>query len=101
LRLSTARAAPGRGKPISWRGLSKRCTSPISTAKVTATRDQKRGAAHHLAGLDHWRHRPSRHDRHQLRLETPQPGRGILDGIDRILKDDLPSRVRELLLCQP
>jgi hypothetical protein len=64
-------------------------------------RDEEGGATHRLVGFDDRRHRPVRHDRDQLLLKAPQPGQGIRDRIDPVLKDDRLRRVVEFLIGQP
>jgi hypothetical protein len=64
-------------------------------------RDQKRGAAHRLVGLDHRRHRPARLDQGQLRFQAVRTLSGIRDRVDGLLKDDLLGSMLESLLGKP
>ena len=76
-------------KDISCLGVSNRRTSPISAAKVTATRNE----APRIGFYDR-RHRPLRHDESELSLEATQALERIFDRVNQSAVCE-PKRLKE------
>src|SRR5690242_21347887 len=70
---------------ISFRGVSNRRTSPISAAKVTATKNEAPRIC--LIRRNHRRHGPTGHDDSQLLFQAMQSLPSVLDRVDAFLED--------------